>query len=186
MTVFVHFCTYFLYFLVCQTYNCSHSRRSHFTCLLHSHGTCINKFQSVFKAQSTCRNKCGELSERVSCRHFRFKIISHAQCADYTMQKNCGLCNLCLLQLIIGSGKHNIGNPVTKNIVSFLKKFFCQRVIVVEVFAHTYKLCSLSGKNKCFHNSFKKFTINELGCKDSLFPQYRQEKSRFWICNHII
>ena len=92
------------------------------------------------------------------------------------MQENCRLGNFCLLQLLIGTVEHDLGYVVTKNIISFLEKFLCQRIVVVQVFTHTYELRSLSGKNKCFHIN-KKFNIRYLACKVSTFSPYMQTMS---------
>ena len=67
------------------------------------------------------------------------------------MQEDGRLCHLRLLQVVVGTGKHDVGDAITKNVVSFLKEFLSQWVVVVQILTHSYKLCSLSGKNKCFH-----------------------------------
>ena len=67
------------------------------------------------------------------------------------MQEYGGLCHLGLFQIFVSTLKHDVGNAITQNLVSLLKQFFCLLIVVVQVLAHTYKLCSLSGKNKCFH-----------------------------------
>ena len=70
------------------------------------------------------------------------------------MQEDGRLCHLRLLQLIVSTFKHDVGNAVTQDFVSLFKQFFCFRVVVVQVLAHTHKLCPLSGEYKCFHYSF--------------------------------
>ena len=67
------------------------------------------------------------------------------------MEEHGRLSNLSLLEFIVGTVEHNVGDAITENIISFLKKLFCLWIVVVEVFTHTYELGSLSGKYKCFH-----------------------------------
>ena len=69
------------------------------------------------------------------------------------MEEYCRLGNLRLLQIVVGSLEHNVGDTVSQNVVSLIKQFFCLNVVFVQVLAHTYKLCSLSGEYKCFHFS---------------------------------
>ena len=61
------------------------------------------------------------------------------------------LSHLRLLQFLVCSLEHDIGNTITKNLVCFLKKFLCKRVVIIQILTHAYKLRSLSGKYKCFH-----------------------------------
>ena len=86
--------------------------------------------------------------------HSWLEGIAHTEGTDDTMKEDGRLSHLCLLQFIVCSAEHDIGYAITENVVSLLKKFFCQWVVVVQVFTHTYKLSSLSGKYKCFHFSF--------------------------------
>ena len=67
------------------------------------------------------------------------------------MKENGRLCHLRLLQVLVCTFEHDVGNAITQNVVSLLKQIFCCGVVVVQVLTHTYELCSLSGKNKCFH-----------------------------------
>ena len=59
--------------------------------------------------------------------------------------------HLGLLEVVLGAFKHKVGDSETENFVGFLKKFAGFGVVVVEVFAHTYKLSALAGENECFH-----------------------------------
>ena len=78
------------------------------------------------------------------------------------MKEYCRLGNLGFLQLIVGSGEHDISNLEAENLVGLIKKFFCQCVVIVEILTHTYELRTLSRENKCFHFIllFFKFIIN--------------------------
>ena len=67
------------------------------------------------------------------------------------MQENGRLGNLGLLQILVSTSKHNVGNAVAENLVSLFKQFLCSLVVVIQVLTHTNKLCPLSGENKCFH-----------------------------------
>ena len=68
------------------------------------------------------------------------------------MQEYCRLCHLGLLQLVVSTGKHDVCNTESEDFVGLLEEFLSCLIVVVEVLAHTYKLRSLSGENKCFHN----------------------------------
>ena len=91
------------------------------------------------------------------------------------MKEDSRLSHLCLLQLLISSLKHDISNTISENIISLFKKFFCERVAIVKILTHSYKLCSLSGKNKCFH--FFCFFINN----DNLFTVFKVQNYDFFL-----
>ena len=56
------------------------------------------------------------------------------------MEEYSRLGNLGFLQLIVGSGEHDISNIEAENLVGLIDKFFCQCVVIVEVLTHTYEL----------------------------------------------
>ena len=62
-TFCIYCCTDFFYFFIRQCDNSSHGGRSSFASFLHSHCTCIHKFQSIFKTQCTGSNQCRELTK---------------------------------------------------------------------------------------------------------------------------
>ena len=68
------------------------------------------------------------------------------------MQEYGRLGNLCLLQCLGIAFKHDIGQTEAKYLVGLLHHFLCYFIALVQVLAHTCKLCSLTGKNKCFHS----------------------------------
>lgn len=69
------------------------------------------------------------------------------------MKEYCRLSYLCLLKFFICSVEHDVCYLITENVISLVKKFFCQWITLVQVFAHTYKLRALAGKHECFHMS---------------------------------
>ena len=89
----------------------------------------------------------------MACNHGWLKVVAQTDGLDDAVEEDCGLCHLGLLEFVISSFKHNVGYPVAKYFVGFLEKLFGFRVVVVQVFAHTRELCSLSRENKCFHFS---------------------------------
>ena len=82
------------------------------------------------------------------------------------MEEDGGLSNLRLLQFLVCSLEHNVSNTISKNVVCFLKKFLGKGIVLIKILTHTYKLCSLSGKYKCFHIFFTIFINNVVSdCK---------------------
>ena len=67
------------------------------------------------------------------------------------MKEDSGLSHLGLTQVLIGAFKHQVGDAESKNLVSLLKHLLSHGVVVIQVFAHTYKLGTLTGKYNCFH-----------------------------------
>ena len=70
------------------------------------------------------------------------------------MEEYGGLGYLGLFEFVVSSGKHYVGDAETEYLVCFLKEFVSCGIVVIQIFSHTYELCSLSGKNECFHKSF--------------------------------
>ena len=110
----------------------------------------------------------------MTCRHLRIEGITHAKGRNDTVEENGGLSDLRLLQILVGTLEHDVGDAISKNIICLLKKFLCQWVVVVKILTHTYKLCSLSGKNECFHLLFTFLLFRVLlfllsGCKITTF-----------------
>ena len=101
--------------------------------------------------QSTGSNKRGELAQRVSGGHFGLKIFPHAECGDDRVEVYGRLGHFRLAEVFVGTFKHDVGDAETEDIIGFFKQFLGEWVCVIEFFTHSYKLCSLSGKYKCFH-----------------------------------
>ena len=62
-----------------------------------------------------------------------------------------GLCNLSLAQVFISTFKHEVSDAETKNLVGLFKHFVSYGIVIIQVFAHSYELGTLSWKNKSFH-----------------------------------
>ncbi|CDD83511.1 unknown [Bacteroides sp. CAG:462] len=67
------------------------------------------------------------------------------------MQEYRRLGYLGLTEVFVRSFEHDVRDAVTENIIGFFKQFLGERVVFIKIFTHTYELCSLSGKYKCFH-----------------------------------
>jgi malonyl CoA-acyl carrier protein transacylase len=133
-------CTDLLYFLVWQTDNSSHCTRGCLTSLLHCNGTCRNQLHAILKAQCACCNKCRKFTKRMTSYHCRCEFVTKTKSRNNAMKEYCRLCNLCLSKLFVCTLKHNISDAEAQDFISFLKKFLCFLIIIVQVFAHTYKL----------------------------------------------
>ena len=83
--------------------------------------------------------------------HSGLEVVAHAQGADYAVEEHGRLCHLGLLQLISSSLEHDIGNLEAKHLVGFVEKFLGKWVVLIEVFAHSNELGSLTGEYECFH-----------------------------------
>src|SRR6478736_6829247 len=94
------------------------------------------------------------------------------------MNKNCWLCNSRLFKFISGSCEHDVSNFKFQNVISTVKKFFCNGVTIIDILSHTYELCSLTWKYISLH--FLCFLIG----KSTIYDLIRNEfvplnKSRF-------
>ena len=137
--------------VVCKSHDGSHGGRRFLASLLHGHGASIYEFQSVFEAECSGSHECRELTEGVACNHRRLEVVAEADGLDDAVEEDCRLCHLSLLEFVVGSFEHDVGYPVAKYFVGFFEKLLGFRIVVVQVFAHTCELCSLSWENKCFH-----------------------------------
>ena len=84
--------------------------------------------------------------------HVGLEAVAEGFCEDYGVEEYCGLGHFGLLEVVFSAFKHEVGDAEAEDFVCFFKEFACGGVVVVEVFAHAYELCSLAGKNKCVHN----------------------------------
>ena len=130
----------FLHHFVSQSDDGSHGARSSFTSLLHGDGTGGHQFQTVFKAQAACCGQSRELTQRVACCHFRVEVLSQAQSADHAVQENGRLSDLRLLQFLVSAVEHDFGDVESQNLIGQIKVLFCNGMLLVQGFAHTYKL----------------------------------------------
>lgn len=67
------------------------------------------------------------------------------------MEEYGGLCHLGLTQVLVCTGKHEVCDAESENLVCLLEHLFCNRIIVIQVFAHSDELGTLSWEYKCFH-----------------------------------
>lgn len=67
------------------------------------------------------------------------------------MEENGRLSNLGLTEFLIGSGKHNVGDVETEDVICLIEKLARLSVVLVKVFAHTRELRALARENICFH-----------------------------------
>ncbi len=65
------------------------------------------------------------------------------------MQDYGRLSNLRLLQLLIRSAEHDVRYTIAKNLIGLFEQLFCLGRVVIEVFAHSYELSTLTGEYVC-------------------------------------
>ena len=70
------------------------------------------------------------------------------------MEEYSRLGNLGFLQLIVGSGEHDVGDAETEDFVGLLEESLGFGNVVVEVFAHADGLSALTRKYVCVFHSF--------------------------------
>ncbi len=87
----------------------------------------------------------------MSGHHRGVKLFAHGLGENHRVEENGGLCNLGLTEVFVSALKHEVGYAESEYLVGLLKHLFGHRIIVIEVFAHAYKLGTLTGKYKCFH-----------------------------------
>ena len=73
------------------------------------------------------------------------------------MQEDGRLRYLGLLQLLVGSGEHDVRDAETEDLVGFLEQLLGRRYVVVEVFAHAYGLSALTREYVCVLHNFQHF-----------------------------
>ena len=86
-------------------------RASQAACM--ANGTLRHKAQTVFEAKTTGRCERRQFAERVAADHIGLEFCTEATRADHTVQKDGGLRHFCLLEFLIGTGKHDIGDAET-------------------------------------------------------------------------
>ncbi len=59
-----------------------------------------------------------------------------------------------LLKVFFRPFKHQVGDAETEDFIGFFKKGVSLRIVVVEVFAHTYELGALARKNISLHRFY--------------------------------
>ena len=146
--------TDFLHLSVVQADDGSHRRGSSLTSLLHGQGTSLDQFQTLLKGQCASGNECRELAQRVTGNHIGIELVTHRERENHRVQEYSGLSDLGLLQVILGAFKHEVGDAESQHLIGFLKQFFGLGIVVIQVFAHTDKLRTLTGEYECFHCLF--------------------------------
>ena len=144
-------CADCFHLVVSQGDDGSHRAGLCFTSPLHGNGTGGYKAQTIFKTQTARSRQGGQLAQGVTGHHVGLEISSHTKCADHTVQEHGRLRDLGLLQLLVCSAEHDVGNAETENVIGFFKKLLGNGMLFIQVLAHAYELRALSGKNKCLH-----------------------------------
>ena len=67
------------------------------------------------------------------------------------MDENGGLGDASLFEFVVGAGKHYISDVESEDFVGTVHQAACFFVVVIEVFAHSYELGTLTGEYKSFH-----------------------------------
>ncbi len=83
--------------------------------------------------------------------HVGLELVAKALGEKHAVQEDGGLCHLGLLEVFLSAFEHEVCDTETQNLVCFLKELLGFGIVVVEVFAHSYKLGTLTGENICFH-----------------------------------
>ena len=149
--VFTYLLANIFHFLVRQGNDSCHSARFYLASSLHGLSTSSHKFKTIFKAKATSCCKCRKFTKRMTCYHVRIETFSQAESFNNTVNIYCRLRHFCLFQFLICSIKHDVCDAETENLISFLEELFGNGMLLVEIFTHTNKLCTLARKNKCFH-----------------------------------
>lgn len=76
------------------------------------------------------------------------------------MQEYGRLSDLGLLQVLLSAFKHEVCNAETQHFIGLFKQFFGLGIVVIQVLAHTHKLCALTRKYECFHCLIVSFIID--------------------------
>jgi hypothetical protein len=118
---------------------------------LHGLRTSADQTQTVLEGESTGCHKGAELTQRVTAYHVGLELVAQADGSDDGVQEHSRLRDLRLFQLVGCAFEHNLRNLKTENIVSFVKKSLGFGVVLIQIFAHTGELGTLTGENKCFH-----------------------------------
>ena len=87
---------------------------------------------------------------------FQQVVAAHAERLghDYRVKEYGGLRHFGLLELVVRAGEHDVRDTETEDIIGFFEKLLCFGDVVVKVFAHTDRLCTLSGKYVCVLHNF--------------------------------
>ena len=63
------------------------------------------------------------------------------------MQEDGGLRHLCLLQFLGRAVKHRVGDVEAENLVGLVQQHLRFRIVFVNIFGHSGKLCPLAGED---------------------------------------
>ena len=108
--------------LIGQAEDSRHRTRVSFASLLHSQSTLGDETKTVFEAQRTSSDECGELTERVTSDHIGLEFVTEAERTDDGVQEDRGLRDLRLLELFVRTSEHNVRDAESEDIVGLLKE----------------------------------------------------------------
>ena len=121
-------------------------------CLLHRCRTFGDQTQTVLEREGSRDHEGREFAQRVSGRRIGPDAERLGQ--NDRMKEYGGLRHAGLLELLVRSGEHDVGNAEAQNLVGTFKKLPRTGYRVVKVFAHAYGLSALAGENVCVFHRF--------------------------------
>ena len=128
-----------------------HCGGTELTSLLHGVRTFGHEFEALLEAKGAGGYKSRELAKAMAGHHIGLELIAEGFGEKHAMKEDGGLRHLRLFEVFLGAVEHQIGDAETENIVCFLKKFFCFRVVIIKIFSHSDKLGALARKYISFH-----------------------------------
>ncbi len=148
---------------VLQTEHGCHRARLLLAGGLHGHGALRDELQTVLEREGARDDERRELAQRVTgdCIGLDTQRLGH----DDRVEEDGRLRHAGLLELLVGTGEHDVGDAEAEDLVGLLEKGLRLGNVVVEVFAHADGLSSLTGEYVCVFHRFRVLAFS--GDKDT-------------------
>ena len=142
---------------VLQAENSGHRARLGLAGCLHGHCTLRNELQTVLERKGSGNDKRREFAERVSgcCVGLYAQRLGH----DDRVEEYGRLGDFGLLELLVRTGEHDVGDTEAEDFIGFLKEFLCCGNVVVEVFTHSDSLGTLAREYVCVLHNFHELYV---------------------------
>lgn len=140
-----------LYLLVGERYDGCHGGGMELAGVLHGLGALGHEAQAVGEAEGSGGGEGGELAQGVAGYHVGTEVSAEGGGEHHGVEEDGGLGDARLAEILVGAGKHEVGDAESEYVVGLVEELACAGIAVVEVFAHAGELCALAGEYECFH-----------------------------------
>ncbi len=124
------------------------------------HGQCAlrHQAQTVLEGEGARNDESREFAQRVSGHGVGFHAQGLGQ--DDRVEEDGGLGDLRLFEFFVRTREHDVGDAESEDFVGLLEERLGLGHVFVEVFAHAYRLGSLTGEYVCVFHHFRRFSFD--------------------------